>query len=154
MIEKNLFAFKAGVAAALTAIGAFLGWRGIIVVAWLAAMMLDYISGTMAACKSHEWSSAVARNGIWHKLGMILAVAVVGIADLGMVVVCDNLPLLEFEWPGLLLPLLLIWYILTELGSVLENCVKLGAPIPEFLIKILKIGFKAVEDAGNKITTE
>ena len=28
-----------------------------------------------------------------------------------------------------------IWYIFTELGSILENAAKLGAPIPEKLIK-------------------
>ena len=28
-----------------------------------------------------------------------------------------------------------IWYIFTELGSILENTAKLGAPIPEKLIK-------------------
>ena len=54
-------------------------------------------------------------------------------------------------WPGLVLPLVLAWYIITELGSILENAVKMGAPVPEWLIKLLKAGKKAVDGFGDGV---
>ena len=45
-----------------------------------------------------------------------------------MLVICGNIPVLNITWPGMILPLVLAWYIITELGSILENAIKLGAP--------------------------
>ena len=112
-------------------------------------MGLDYLSGTMAACKEGNWNSAAAREGLWHKGGMILAVTVAAIADAVMVLMVAYVPI-GLQWPGLLLPLVLAWYILTELGSILENAIKLGANPPAWLSGILAISLKAVEAAGDK----
>jgi phage-related holin len=35
-------------------------------------------------------------------------------------------------------PVVLTWYIITELGSIIENAGKMGAPVPEWLKKSLK----------------
>ena len=146
-MNENLLTIKAAISAFFMALGAFLGWKGIMAIVWVAGMALDYISGTAAACKSGQWSSATARQGLWHKGGMILVVAVAAIADGIIVVIGEHLPL-GFTWPGLLLPLVLAWYIITELGSVLENAVKMGAKVPDWLVKLLKISLKAVNEAG------
>ena len=47
---------------------------------------------------------------------------------------------LPFSYDMLLTPIVLFWYIVSELGSILENAEKMGAPIPRsrcsfFLIK-------------------
>lgn len=152
-MENNLMTFKAAVAAFFTALGAFLGWQGIMIVVWLIAMLFDYLSGTAAAMKSGQWCSTTARNGLWHKGGMILVVLVAGAADLIMCIICDHLPL-EMTWPVLILPLVLAWYILTELGSILENAVKMGAPIPAWLIKILKVGVNVVDRKGEAVSID
>ena len=123
------------------------------VIVWVAAMALDYISGPFAACKNKNWCSETARQGLWHKDGMILVVAVAAIADGIIVVIGDHLPL-GFSWPGLILPLVLAWYIITELGSILENAVKMGANVPEWFVRILKIGLKAVNEAGETASGE
>ena len=47
----------------------------------------------------------------------------------------------------LILPVVLVWYILTELGSILENAAAMGAPVPEFLTKLLAAAREKVEDA-------
>ena len=150
-MDEKLLTMKAALAAAFTALGAFLGWKGIMALVWAACMALDYISGTLAARKSGDWSSAVARQGLWHKGGMILVVAVAAIADGILEVICGNIHVLRlaFQWPGVILPLVLAWYIITELGSVLENAVKLGAAVPEWLIKGLKASLHAVDKAGD-----
>lgn len=55
---------------------------------------------------------------------------------------------------SIILPLVLAWYIVTELGSILENAVKMGAVVPEWLIKLMKIGLRAIDEAGEKIEHE
>ena len=114
-MNDNLVTIKAFIAAAFTAIGAFLGWKGVMMVTWVVAMALDYITGTLAACRSGEWCSATARDGLWHKGGMIFVVMVAGIADLIMVVIGQHIPI-GIQWPGIVLPLVISWYIITELG--------------------------------------
>ena len=144
-MKENLVTMKTAVAAFLTAMGGFLGWKGVMLVAWVAVMGLDYLSGTMAACKAGDWSSAVAREGLWHKGAMILVVTVAAIADAVMVLMVEYVPI-GLQWPGLLLPLVLAWYILTELGSILENAVEMGANVPGWLVALLKTGVKLVDE--------
>ena len=152
-MENNLMTFKAAIAAFFTALGAFLGWQGIMALVWVCCMAIDYITGTAAACHEGQWSSKTAREGLWHKGGMIVVVIVAAIADGIMAVICGRIPI-GIEWPVLILPLVLAWYIITELGSILENAVKMGALVPEWLVKLLKAGLKAVDDAGEGAATE
>lgn len=149
-MSERLTAIKAAIAAFFTAASAFLGWQGVMIIVWIVAMGLDYLSGSIAACMAGQWSSAVARDGLKHKGGMILVVAVAGLADITLSIVCDHLPV-EMTWPVLVLPLVVAWYILTELGSILENAAKMGAPLPGWLTKLLKVGLKAID---HKVDTE
>jgi len=148
-MENKLLAWKTAIVTFFTALGAALGWKGIMLVAWVAVMLLDYISGTFAACKGGQWCSARAREGLWHKAGMILVVLVAGIADIILQIACTNLSL-GIAYTGLLLPLVLAWYIITELGSILENAVKLGAKVPDWLTKMLKVSLASVDKIGEK----
>jgi len=147
-MNDNLLTVKAMILTFATALGAFLGWKGIMLFAWVGVMALDYISGTIAAAVSGEWCSAVAREGIKHKGGMILVVTVAAIADAVMVIIVAHVPI-GLQWPGLILPMVLAWYIITELGSILENAVKMGAPVPHWLVQLLKASAKIVEVAGD-----
>ena len=149
-MNDNLIEAKATAVAICTTICAVLGWKGIMALVWVIAMGLDYISGTAAACRAGEWNSTTARDGLWHKGGMILVVTVAGIADGVMAVICENIPVLGIAWPGIILPLVLAWYILTEMGSILENAVKLGADVPEWLVRILKVSLKAVDAVADQ----
>ena len=152
-MNESLVGIKAALVAFFTALGAFLGWKGVMAIVWVVAMLLDYISGTAAACKTGQWCSATARQGLWHKAGMIIAVTVSAIADGVMVLICQHLPL-GIAWPAIILPLVLAWYIITELGSILENAVKLGATVPGWLTKLLKASLKAVETVGDEMDTQ
>lgn len=151
--RSNLTA-KVSITAITSAISAALGWRGIMAVVWVIAMALDYLSGTMAACKLGQWSSATARDGLWHKGAMILVVTVAGIADIILGVICEHIPQMDITWSGIVLPLVLAWYIITELGSVLENAVKMGADIPDWLVNLLKVSAQAAKSAGEKLNSK
>lgn len=149
-MEEKLMTIKAAIAAFFTAVAAFLGWQGIMALVWVIAMAIDYLTGTAAAMKKGEWSSAVARQGLWHKGGMIVVVIVAFIGDCIMAVICEHLPI-GITWTSIILPLVLAWYIVTELGSILENAVKMGAAVPDWLVKLLKIGLKAIDKVGETI---
>ncbi len=140
---------KAALTAILSAAVALLGWVGIAVAIMIFCMLLDYITGSWAARAHGEWSSRVAREGLWHKLGEIVALLVAALADLGVSVVLNTAaaPLVgDYQHKGYILLVVASWYIFTELGSILENAAKLGAPIPEKLIRgIGKLKKKADE---------
>ena len=148
-----MLAVKATLAAVIGAFSAFWGWMGWLAVTWIALMALDYLTGTAAAVKSGTWASKSARDGIWHKTGEIVVVVVSALADRVLAVVAEQLPLVDIALPGvgLLLPMVLVWYCVTELGSILENAAAMGAPIPEWLSKILANAEKKLDDAGNTV---
>ena len=144
---------KAAVAAVLGLLTGLWGWLGWLVVGWIGCMALDYLTGSLAAAKEGEWSSGRAREGIWHKCGMIVVVAVSAGVDLLLSLVLANLPLVElpFQYAGLVCPVVLVWYIVTELGSIAENGAAMGAPVPKWLVKLLAASKSAVDGAGDKL---
>ena len=153
MENNNIFlAVKAAIVGIFGAFGAAFGWLGWLVLAWIGCMVVDYISGSSAAMKAGQWSSAQARAGIWHKAGMIVVVIVAAVADNVLSLVVASIPGISIEYTVLLLPMVLVWYILTELGSILENAAAMGAPVPEFLIRILATAKEKVEVATGEDT--
>lgn len=146
MEKRNLFVSgKAVVAAVCGAFTAAFGWLGWLVVAWAACMALDWVSGSAAAASRGAWSSAAARAGIWHKAGMVVVVLVCALTDAVLAVAVANLPGLGLEMNGVVLPVVLVWYIFTELGSIAENAAHMGADVPDGLLKLLAAGKKAAE---------
>ena len=155
-MEKTIHQVKAAVAGLLGLLTGLWGWLGWLVVGWIGCMALDYATGSMAAAKEGEWSSAKAREGIWHKMGMIVVVVVAAGADLLIEIVLTNLPVLALpiQYPGLVCPVVLVWYIVTELGSIVENAVAMGAPVPQWLVKLLAMSKDMVDQAGDKLDGE
>ena len=147
MMEKRnlLQCSKAAVAAACGAFTAVFGWLGWLVLAWGACMALDWASGSAAAACRGQWSSAAARAGIWHKAGMIVVVCVAALTDAVLSIAVENLPGLGITYQNLILPVVLVWYIFTELGSIAENAAHMGADVPDGLLKLLAAGKKAAE---------
>lgn len=143
-------AFKMSLAAVFGAISAALGWFGWLVVAYVVAMAMDYLTGSAAALKNGEWSSRAAREGCWHKLGSMVAVAAALLFDgiVGMIV--NHIPAvsLPFAYTVLIAPVVIAWYIVTELGSVVENAGRMGAPVPAFLVRAIAALHGAVDAAG------
>ncbi len=115
MEKRNLFvSSKAVVAAVCGAFTAAFGWLGWLVVAWAACMALDWVSRQRATNRG-AWSSAAARAGIWHKAGMVVVVLVCALTDAVLAVAVANLPGLGLEVNGVVLPVVLVWYILPSL---------------------------------------
>ena len=128
-------AFFAAVMAFCTALWGWVGWAVIVLIV---CMALDWITGSWAARRKGEWSSAIARDGLWHKLGEIVALLVAALCDIAIQVILHSAaaPLLGgIEYRNYMTLLVAIWYIFTELGSIIENAGELGAPVPGWLRK-------------------
>ena len=149
-MKETIVTAKTAIAAFFAAIGAFLGWRGIMAVVWVVLMALDWLTGTAAARKNGTWKSSSARDGAWHKIGSVLVVVVALLGDFIMGIMLSNIPALNMAWPNLLGPLVLAWYIVTELGSILENAVKMGAKVPGWVVKIFDATLKMLDKAGEQ----
>lgn len=147
----NLNELKIMLTAAITAVMGLLGWQGMLLLAWVALMLADYISGSLAAKRTGDWSSRAARDGVMHKGGMVLVVLAAGLTDLVLGTAWEHLGLFDFQWPWLVLALVLMWYCLTEIGSILENAGKMGAPIPGWFAAALDAGLHIVDSKGEEI---
>ena len=121
----RLTTIKAAVSAAAAALTAFWGWTGWLAAAWFLAMLLDYATGSAAA--------------LWHKAGSVAGVLVSALLDFALRALLGSVPGLGAHYDVLLCPLVTAWYLLTELGSVVENAGALGAPLPQFLVRAIAV---------------
>lgn len=129
---------KGAVSAALAVLTALWGWFGWLVVSWVVFMALDIFTGMAAAAKKGVWSSRAAWEGLWRKAGCVAAVTAAGLLDLVVMEILSKLTIdLPFTYTVFLCPMVVVWYILTEAGSVIENAGALGAPIPQWLRKAI-----------------
>ena len=153
MTTEETTAAKVVLTGLLAAGTALWGWFGWLVILWSGSMALDYLSGSAAAMKKGEWSSDRAREGLWHKAGTILAVSVAALADAAVgLLLRSGFVTLPFRYEVLLSVIVLAWYTLTELGSIAENAVQMGARVPGWLRRFLKVSVEAVDEAGKQIT--
>lgn len=150
---EDIERWKAVFAAVVGLLTGLWGWMGWLAVGWIAVMVLDYMTGSAAAAKQGAWSSARAREGIWHKAGMIVVVLVAAGADVLISLLLSHMPAvaLPFEYGSLLCPVVLVWYVVSELGSITENAIEMGAPVPSWLTKLLLVSRQAIDRAGEQL---
>ena len=136
-VEHNIFLdVKILVMACVTAFTVAFGWLGWLVVGWVFIMLMDWGKGSWEECKNAEWASAVAREGSAHKGGMVAVVALAGLCDMmigSVLAAAPTLPL-PIDYSVMLLPIVLLWYIFTEAGSIVENVQAMGSTVPASLV--------------------
>lgn len=134
-MENSVKAFKTALSAVVGLLTALWGWFGWLMVGWILCMALDIATGMAAGLRSGEWSSKKAREGLLHKAGCVAAVTAAGVLDLVVGMLTASLPAgsLPFTYTVLLCPLTTVWYLLTEVGSIIENAGAMGAPVPSWL---------------------
>lgn len=93
-----------------------------------AFIVLDIFCGLAQAAKNGEISSTKMRDGLWHKLGFIGAIALASLCEFS-----ENIVDLGFAIP--LCAPVCVFIILTEIVSILENLGKLSPELAssEFL---------------------
>lgn len=155
-MEERIIQFRKTVTAVIGLFTALWGWCGWLVLVWVLAMGLDYISGTAKAKKLGKWSSAVAREGLWHKTSEIISVLAALLLDVAIGTVLPNIPGLPVpvKYSFLLCPLVTVWYIVTEVGSIIENVGEMGGPVPKWLRKAISTLNNAVDRGGESFTED
>lgn len=91
---------------------------------------LDIITGMIKAWKNNSFKSRTLRNGLFTSLGeFILLITCIGISTF---IEVSKLPIYS----------ILLFMVLKELSSIIENLVEIGVRLPKWLI----VGLKAYSD--------
>lgn len=98
-----------------------------LMVALIALIILDYISGVIAAAVEKRLSSEVGAKGIAKKIFMLLIVALANIVDIN--VIGDG---------HVLKTVTVVFYICNECISLIENAGRIGVPVPKKLLDVLE----------------
>lgn len=93
----------------------------------LAFMILDYITGLVAAWINKEISSEIGFKGLAKKFLILVFIALAHILDVN---VLGTYPVLQSA--------IMMFFIANEGISIIENAAKLGLPIPGKLLDVLK----------------
>lgn len=138
---------KALTAVIIGGLSAYLQIVFVPLVVLIAVMIVDYMSGMLKAWGRDELSSKVGLRGIAKKISYLLLVCVAGVVDW---LVWSGLRqvgiTLDFGFCfGLIV---IVWLIINELISILENLEALDVPMPRFLKNVVKHLKAAVEIRG------
>lgn len=105
----------------------------------LVFIVLDIVTGIAKAFATSGFDSSIMRQGFFHKLGEIFAVALAMIADVG-------LPEIGVPIDASLSGLCCVYLVLMEIGSIVEN---IGAINPALVGPLNNIFAKLKGGAGN-----
>ena len=120
------------IALAIGGISAYMRLMFVPLVILFAVMIIDYMSGMIKAWGNDELSSKVGIKGIVKKLCYLMLVCVAGVVDWLLWSGLRQVGIsLDFGFCfGLIV---VIWLIINELISILENLEALKVPMPSFL---------------------
>lgn len=91
-------------------------------------MMIDYISGIIAAIYKKEINSSVGYKGILKKVGTLLCISLARQIDiLGI-----------YDSKVIVKSVVLMFFTVNEIFSILENLGHTGIPIPTILLSVLE----------------
>lgn len=119
--------FKNILAVVCTVLSFLFGDMEGLMVALIALIILDYISGVIAAAVEKRLSSEVGARGIAKKIFMLLIVALANIVDIN--VIGDG---------HVLKTVTVVFYICNECISLIENAGRIGVPVPKKLLDVLE----------------
>lgn len=145
--------FKGAFAALTAGLLAYLEVMLIPLAVLISVMILDYCTGMVKAWVTKSLDSSIGLIGIVKKLCYLLVVCVGGIVDW---LLYEALAKTGIEYSAVFFVglLIVIWLIINELISILENLAIIGVPFPSFLNKIvskLKVAVEKKADMENTI---
>jgi toxin secretion/phage lysis holin len=89
-------------------------------------IIMDYLTGVMAAVVEKNLSSAIGYKGLIKKFGMVLVVALAHQLD-------------QFTGQSVIMTGAIFFFIANELVSITENYGRIGLPLPPQLKNVIKI---------------
>lgn len=99
--------------------------------------VIDYITGTIYALKSHQWSSNVGSKGIIKKIFIYIIIIIANGMD-------------QSAGISYIRQAVIIAYIINEAGSIIENIEMLG--YGKIIPPVLRNGIKIISAKNNSIT--
>lgn len=118
---------KGIIAAVCSVFGFVFGDFDGLMAALIILIVMDYVSGVIAAIAEKKLSSAVGAKGIAKKVFMLLIVAMANVADINII-----------GEGHILKSVTAMFYAANECISLLENAGRLGVPVPKKLLDVLE----------------
>ena len=137
--------WKLALAAAMAAIGAYFRELMVPMAVLLFVMVLYYIAGVSAAWVNNSLDSRTGILGIVKKVSYLLIVAV-GMALDYLIHLMGGQFGVTLEGSYFVGLLLIVWLIINECISILENADEMGLPVPGFVKALLKRLKRHTED--------
>ena len=135
-MSNNINLFHTVTAVICGAFLAYLNKLAVPVVVMIAVMIIDYLTGLAGAYTTNQLNSRIGIVGIIKKVGYL------GLVAVGMVV--DYIIYSALAQVGVNITLgycvgmiIIIWLIINELISILENLAEIGVPLPSFITKLV-----------------
>lgn len=146
MSKENIF--QSIITLIVAGVSAYFQIIAIPLIVLTSVMLIDYITGMVAAYTKAELSSRKGLRGIFKKIGYFCLVAVGITTDY---IICSALSSIGItsEVTMVFGLIVTIWLIINELISILENLTKLEVPIPDFLVKVISRLKNSVENKAN-----
>ena len=122
------------------AIGAMAAYFNILLVpliVLMAVMIIDYFTGMVSAKREGKLSSRVGVLGIIKKVGYLALVGVGVVVDYLLTSALAQIGI-KSGMPNIFGLMVIIWLIINELISILENLGEIGVPMPPFLVSAIK----------------
>ena len=110
-------------------------------------MILDWATGMSKAYLNSEMNSRIGMAGILKKLGYLVVVGVAGVVDWLLLSGLHYVGI-DAELPFLFAAIVVVWLIINELISILENIDAIGVPVPPFIMSLLNRLKDKVEDTA------
>lgn len=150
VIEMKENIFKLTFAAIVGGLSAYLNIMAVPVIVLIAVMIIDYATGMFKAWINASLSSRIGLIGILKKVGYLLVVCTAGVIDWLISSGLDKIGI-KIDVGFYIGVIVVIWFIINELISILENLAIIGVPLPKFLTSLIHKLKVAVE---GKVTEE
>ena len=144
---------KALISAALGAFSLYLAELVVPIIVLIVFMALDYCTGMYKAYITKTLSSKIGARGIFKKVGYLVVICVGMGADWLIAAGLDKVGV-PFPVTYLIGAMVIVWLILNEMLSILENLSVIGVPMPGFLVKIVKKLKQHEEEDGGDFESE
>lgn len=138
-------ALKAAASALVGGIMTYLGIMAAPLIVLIVVMVVDYISGMTKAWFRSELSSKIGLKGIVKKLCYMLTVCAAACVDWLCISGFKAIGI-EYKHGYYFGVVVVIWLIINELISILENLEAIGVPLPGFMATVVKRLKNTVEE--------
>lgn len=127
---------QAIIATIVAGVSVYFGVVAIPILVLIAVMIVDYVTGLVGAYIDRQLNSRIGIVGIIKKISYLGLVAVGMVADYIIYSALSQIGV-NIELGYCVGMVIVIWLIINELISILENLAEIGVPLPAFITKLI-----------------